>query len=485
VAVVVWALGAGTAAADVPHQISFQGLLKDGSGNPVANGPYSVVFTLYDAPVAGGVWWAETTSVSTNGGLFSVALGSIHPIPDIALADSSRWLGIKVGADPEMAPRQKLASVGYGYRVGTVDGATGGRINGSLSFGNSATPMTYIYESGSLNPTRPVIAHSPAFPNYGLSYDDNLEQMNFRGNGTVLSIGLDSRFVGVNRSSQISSAEYFGVHAPVGTGEYGGMYVSTNTGGWPFYGYTNGTYLSYQYLDDAGVWHFNHGGADRIIVTQGGSVGINYASPLGMLHTASGGGHAILSAAGAAGVFAGDVNVVGTLSKSGGSFKIDHPTDPANKYLYHSFVESPDMKNIYDGVVTTDAAGDATVTLPEWFGALNRDYRYQLTVIGQFAQAIISKEISNNQFSLKTDKPGVKVSWQVTGIRQDAYANAHRIPVEEAKPAAERGYYLHPELFGHPGEENVELVHEANLQRAERDMQAKTAQAPVSAQGSH
>ena len=88
------------------------------------------------------------------------------------------------------------------------------------------------------------------------------------------------------------------------------------------------------------------------------------------------------SAAGYAGYFSGRAHVTGTLSKGGGSFKIDHPLDPENKYLYHSFVESPDMMNVYNGNVTTDAAGLATVELPEWFEALNRDFRYQLTVIG-------------------------------------------------------------------------------------------------------
>jgi hypothetical protein len=150
-----------------------------------------------------------------------------------------------------------------------------------------------------------------------------------------------------------------------------------------------------------------------------------------------------------------NLNVTGTLSKSSGTFKIDHPLDPANKYLYHSFVESPDMKNIYDGNITTDGSGLATVTLPDWFEALNRDFRYQLTVIGQFAQAIVASEISHNQFIIRTDKPNVKVSWQVTGIRQDAYANAHRVQVEEDKPPQEQGRYLHPELFGAPAEQAI------------------------------
>jgi hypothetical protein len=71
-------------------------------------------------------------------------------------------------------------------------------------------------------------------------------------------------------------------------------------------------------------------------------------------------------------------------------------------------------------------------------------------VIGQFAQAIVGQEIQNNRFLIQTDKGEVKVSWQVTGIRHDAYADAHRIQVEENKPPQEQGHYLHPELFGHP-----------------------------------
>ncbi len=110
------------------------------------------------------------------------------------------------------------------------------------------------------------------------------------------------------------------------------------------------------------------------------------------------------------------------------------------------------MKNIYDGNVTTDATGSAIVTLPDYFETLNRDFRYQLTVLGQFAQAIVSRKIAGNSFEIRTDKPGVEVSWQVTGIRQDAYAREHPIVVEEAKPAEEQGMYLYPAGFG-AGEE--------------------------------
>jgi len=158
------------------------------------------------------------------------------------------------------------------------------------------------------------------------------------------------------------------------------------------------------------------------------------------------------------GFYAGNLNVTGKLTKGSGSFKIDHPLDPAKKYLSHSFVESPDMMNVYNGNITTDKRGMATVALPSYFEALNADFRYQLTVIGQFAQAIVQQEIKSNQFTIKTNKPGVKVSWQVTGIRHDAYANADRIPVEEDKPVAEQGYYLHPEAFGQPASKSVQTA---------------------------
>jgi hypothetical protein len=80
----------------------------------------------------------------------------------------------------------------------------------------------------------------------------------------------------------------------------------------------------------------------------------------------------------------------------GGSFKIDHPLDPANKYLCHSFVESPDMKNLYDGVVVLDNKGKAVIELPDWFGILNKDFRYQLTDIGSPGPNLyIAEEISD------------------------------------------------------------------------------------------
>ena len=149
----------------------------------------------------------------------------------------------------------------------------------------------------------------------------------------------------------------------------------------------------------------------------------------------------------------GDLTISGHLTKNTGSFRIDHPLDPKNKYLYHSLVESPDMKNIYDGVVELDENGEAWIEFPDWFEALNRDFRYQITPIGAPGPNLyVADEVSDNRFKIAGGDPGMKVSWQVTCIRHDPYANAHPISVEKDKPPEERGYYSHPELYGQPAQ---------------------------------
>lgn len=180
-----------------------------------------------------------------------------------------------------------------------------------------------------------------------------------------------------------------------------------------------------------------------------------------------------ISANGYAGFFHGKVRVTGQLTKPGIAFLIDHPLDPENKYLSHSGVESPDMKNMYDGICRLDEEGSAWIELPEWFGELNRDYRYQLTAINEPAPDLhIAEEISENRFRIAGGTTGAKVSWQVTGIRRDAWAERNRIVVEEDKPEEAIGTYLHPEVFGEPEERGEGYAREEALRsrrRAERN----------------
>jgi hypothetical protein len=208
--------------------------------------------------------------------------------------------------------------------------------------------------------------------------------------------------------------------------------------------------------------------------SSGGQDGTGGSFSGGFSETGGGGDgiDAVQGSSGLAGAFTGNLFVSGQITAGAKDFKIDHPLDPANKYLVHASVESSEMKNIYDGVVVTDAQGVATVQMPEWFEALNTDFRYQLTVIGVFAQAIVSREIQNHQFEIRTNLRNVKVSWQVTGVRQDVYAKAHPLVVEEEKDARLKGFYIHPELHGAPEEKQIEWARHPQMMQHIKETRA-------------
>ena len=143
----------------------------------------------------------------------------------------------------------------------------------------------------------------------------------------------------------------------------------------------------------------------------------------------------------------GDLRVSGSVEKGGGTFKIDHPLDPENQYLYHSFVESDEMMNVYSGNVMLEKDGTAWVELPEWFEVLNKDFRYQLTCVGGYAPVYVSEPISSRRFQVAGGNEGLQVSWQVTAVRNDPWARKNRMRVEVEKPASEQGTLLHPESY--------------------------------------
>jgi len=152
------------------------------------------------------------------------------------------------------------------------------------------------------------------------------------------------------------------------------------------------------------------------------------------------------------GYFDGGIKVVNGLKP----FTIDHPLDPQNKYLVHTSVESSEMKNVYDGVAQLDKEGAAWVELPEWFEALNGDFRYQLTAVGGAAPNLhVAEEVSENRFKIAGGEEEMKVCWQVTGTRKDPWAAANPFEVEQEKREEERGRYLEPGLYDAPEEQRV------------------------------
>ena len=161
----------------------------------------------------------------------------------------------------------------------------------------------------------------------------------------------------------------------------------------------------------------------------------------------------------------GDFTVVGVKA-----FTMDHPLDPENKILMHAAVESNEVINSYSGNITTDATGKAVVNLPDYFGAINKDFRYQLTVVGTFAQAIINKEIVNNQFEIATSIPNVKVSWEVKGVRNDAHMKKFPFVAQQEKAPLQKGKYWDPSVYNQPESRSVSFVNSQQTQSSLSDM---------------
>ncbi len=322
------------------------------------------------------------------------------------------------------------------------------------------------------------------------------------------------------RTTAIGSNEILRLSHPVTSGS-AGMYISTGTGGQPYYGYNNIANDAFSYLSSAGILRFNVHGTETLGLYPNGDVGIGTtAAPSNKLdirgddsaraalasitNGGPGGGYAparrgllvqafgtsSLLTLGVQGVASGSSNpcygvagmaqgtgvnygVFGFAPNNGSSyagyfdgrlyaasatsgvksFLIDHPLDPANKFLEHSSVESNERKNMYDGVAVTDSRGYATITLPDWFDALNEDFRYQLTVVDNadsdsFTQVKVIQELRENKFRIRTSVPQTKVSWQITGRRHDATSEHMPLEVERAKGPLEKGKYLVPGAYG-------------------------------------
>ncbi|MGC4110092.1 MAG: hypothetical protein QM747_06640 [Nocardioides sp.] len=290
-----------------------------------------------------------------------------------------------------------------------------------------------------------VGVHGVASSNVGVLGDGGYAGVRANGGtyGCIASGSSVGAYASGNDYGLFGSGGNYGVYAG---GSLYGVYGSGSTGG--VYGVTSN--VNGDAVHGEGGQYGVHGNAGRTAGIRGdsGYVGAwGQATTYGVYglatDTSSAGYGLFGQASGGAGSFAiysnGNLAVNGTLSKNAGSFKIDHPLDPENQWLYHSFVESPDMMNVYNGNVVLDAAGEATIELPDYFSALNRDFRYQLTTIGAHAPVFVKHEIADNRFTIGGGSAGLKVSWQVTGIRHDDYADAHRIPVAEAKTKVERG----------------------------------------------
>jgi hypothetical protein len=236
-----------------------------------------------------------------------------------------------------------------------------------------------------------------------------------------------------------------------------GIFIDTTTDGRPIFSRTstaNGRAIEGDSVAGNGL----HGLSNSS--TASGVYGENTNGGFGVAGRSNGSGSAIYgdntNGAGYAGYFNGRLHAISCCESSAGTFQIDHPLDPANKYLNQAAVESPDMLDVYNGNITLDAKGEATVQLPTWFAAANRDFRYQLTSIGAPGPNLyIAQEVQNTEFKIAGGTPGSKVSWQLTGVRNDPYAQQHPVQVEQTKSTNDQGKYVNPGLYGQPDSQRI------------------------------
>ncbi len=255
---------------------------------------------------------------------------------------------------------------------------------------------------------------------------NDMERMRVLSNGNV---GIGNTSPAHKFQVDALGATNYAVYA-TNTGSCNGVYANASGTGVGVNGTSNSNYgVSGQSQDTYGVYGKTES------ATSGGVCGFDQANVIyGIL------GHANLYS----------LNGNGSMAVSGTkSFNIDHPLDPENKFLRYYSIESNEVLNKYSGIITTNANGDATVTLPDYAMAITTNFRYQLTVIGAFTQVIIKEEINNNGvFKIKTQLPNIKVSWELTGNRNDKWVQEHGAEVEVLKKGNEKGKYLNPELWG-------------------------------------
>ncbi|HKP53635.1 MAG TPA: hypothetical protein VJ183_13410 [Chloroflexia bacterium] len=397
---------------------TYQGHLLD-NGNP-ANGQYDFVFTLFDALSGGNqVGTVTLTSQTVSDGLYTATLD----FGAGTFQGEARWLQIsvrRVGAPSytTLSPRVALTATPYALSLqpGAVISGTTPYITLNV-FNNTASDVPTIYASA-IGGTAVYAFSSNRIGVYAISPNSVGVYAN-GGYAAVQAISGGGYGVSANSNSSV------------------GVYSESQG--------SNGVFGVSRCGDDANRCIGVHG----TDATGGGSHGV-FGSALAF-GIGVGGGN-LDTTNGWAGFFTGRVRITGGCCNGPQlTTQVDHPQDPANKYLNHYSVQSSESLDFYRGHAILDAQGEAWVNLPDWFESLNEDFEYQLTAIGGPGRDLyIAQEIKDSRFQIAGGKAGMKVSWQITATRKNSDTSRSHLPVEQDKPERERGYYLQPELYGQP-----------------------------------
>lgn len=449
----------GSAAGDVSLRSRFFGInegmpsaplhVTGGSGsNPFpqlrvsadAAAPYGAFLSLDATRLGGGQDWAMfSTGGSAGEGTGKLVFRNLTSNNYGLTMASNGFVGVR-NVNPEFA----LDALGSAYTVQRLQSpniagtwlalgnlSSGGRYWNMISTGNgngqgagkfllgSGTTATAIDVAALTVTANGLLGVFNAFPTFSVDAARS-------GDGNVMRASSDAASTALSLSNTSAGGR---VYSLLSNGNNAGTFTirDTTANADRFTVYSNGRIGIGNTTSPAGLIDVTANANTTVAVIGRAGPG---ASAIGIYGTSSGPGTR-------AGQFDGNVTINGNLlvngsvGKTSGSFRIPHPLDPEKKWLYHSFVESPDMMNIYNGIARLDERGEATITLPNYFEALNRDFRYQLTPVGaSMPNLYVAEEISANTFKVAGGKPGAKVSWQVTGIRQDKDAREHPIVPE-------------------------------------------------------
>ena len=449
--------------------ITYQGHLIH-QGQP-ANGQFDFEFRLYDAVTGGtAVGGAVSQTLQVSAGLFTTIIDLGNPFT----SGQKYWLEIKVkpnggaGAAQALAPRTELAAVPVALTASKLALPLNQTVNlpgNVLQLKNDGAGPMLVTTSKAVSPAAGVALFNTG-SGAGLQVSATCEapEAAFKVFNTGTGRGIfASSTLGrpVDRAPDISPEQFAGgmseSYAAASPNVLGGGAALTTTGFIP-------PGIGSIAIGDVGTWGYAidsvgvigqcpsgvgvYGTTDSLngnINTDPGVIGVRGRSAYGTgVAGESQFGAAVrgtaTSASALAGYFEGDVEVTGNLVAGSKNFLIDHPLDPDHRRLAHASIESSEMLDLYRGTVTLDADGSATVSFPDWFEALNRDFSYQLTPIGKPAPGLyVAHEVRDGRFRIAGGPPGARVCWLVTGVRHDRFAREHPLQVEQPKPESVAG----------------------------------------------
>lgn len=492
--------------AQAPQSFNYQGVARDLSGNILVSQNVSLRITILSGNPTGTSEYSESHSLTTNAfGIFNTAIGSGTLISGNFA--NINWGGnthyIKVELDPnggnsftEMGTTQ-LLSVPYALYAetsgtGGPTGPTGPTGNdgsvGPTGADGSTGPTGLTGATGSDGATGPTGPTGPT--GTGGSGGNTLDQAYNQGgsgagrvitansgeveintstaNGVALRVAQTASGTAVLANNTSTSSTYSTIQASTASSSNQVSAIVGNTTGaaYAISGQVQSTATAF-----AGVYGsnlrtngglgvegigFNGTAGETNYSTGFGIYGENYdaIAPIGNgVGVAGKGYYGVMGEdrylggqSGAYGVYAnGNLGATGTKA-----FRIDHPNDPANKYLYHYSIESNEVINMYRGNVVLDANGEAVVEMPSYFEAINRNFSYQLTCIGGYAPVYVQEKIADGRFRIAGGAEGLEISWVVYAERNDPYLqqNPHNRVVEAEKSERDKGTYLMPYLYG-------------------------------------